>query len=201
MQNGKLPIFVSLTLLILGASSVLAGPFTTCSTKGASPVFHTGADGSNCFAQSDGIGAATAKARDNGSEADADVSSGPGKATAITTGGGFSEADSDTGSISKATSLGNSQANATSDEHGNASSTAMNGAEADTSAFGNCKTKATAIGAGSSAIADCQSAGQKFTASATGGGSANVNSSFAHCNASAGQTAKVTGNGFTCKAP
>jgi hypothetical protein len=193
--------FAAATLLALaaGAAHARQAPFTvTCVENHNTSVDLLGADGSECFASSDKTGTAKAKASDDKSFADAEVSSkGTSKATAR--GGSFSEAISDTGGTSISHVTGPSgDGDATSDHKGNATTNATGGSEAHSQAFGNCDAKATSDGAGSFAKAVCQANGTFARATASGGGEAQAfNDAPPVCHANGG-IAKVRSSGGNC---
>jgi len=186
-----------------GPAHARSAPFTVkCVEKHNTTLDLVGSDGSECFASSDKTGTATAKASDDHSFADAELSS-KGTSTATARGGSFSEAISDTGgiSISHVTGAGG-DGDATTDHKGTATTKATGGSEAHTQAFGKCDAQATADGAGSFALGDCEAKGTFAHAKATGGGEARAFWNAAPiCNAVAPATAKVHSSGGNCSAP
>jgi hypothetical protein len=182
-------------LLAFAAEEAHAGAGAVCSEKKASSVDHTGTDGSECFASSDGSGKATAKAV-GGSYADSEVQTG-GKSKATATGGSFSEATSDTGGHSTGNAATGSSVTVASDEHGVAKGTGTGGSEADAAAFGKCNASAKATG-GSLAVADCEANGTFAHATATGGGVAKAfDNATPVCEPGSG-TATVRSSGGNC---
>jgi hypothetical protein len=131
-----------------------------------------GADGSECFAQSDGSGLAKACASDNKSSADSEMSTG-GTTHATAKGGSISIATADHHgtSVSHVEGAGG-DGDATADDKGTATTNVTGCAEGHTQAFGNCNATATASGAGSFAKAVCENNGTHATATATKGGHA-----------------------------
>ena len=186
---------------VAGAAHARSAPFTVkCVEKHNTTLDLVGSDGSECFASSDKTGTATAKASDDHSFADAELSS-KGTSTATARGGSFSEAISDTGGISISHVTGASDGDATTDHKGTATTTASNASEAHSQAFGKCDAVAKADG-GSFALADCEAKGTFAHATATGGGEARAFWNAAPiCNAVAPATAKVRSTGGKCDAP
>ena len=157
-----------------------------------------GGDGSECFAQSDGTGTATACAKGNKSSADAEPNTG-GTATATARGGSISISSADNGgtSISHVSGAGG-DGDATSDDKGTATTKATGGSEAHTQAFGKCDATATATG-GSFANAVCEHNGTHATAVATKGGHAEgFDDKSPICIANGVSTAKVRSTGGNC---
>jgi hypothetical protein len=189
--------FAAAMLLAFVAPQAHAGAGAVCNEKMATGIDHTGTDGSECLASSDGTSTAKSKATGAKSVAEADVSTG-GKANAVATGGSFSEAGSDTGSHSKSTASSGSLAEAFSDEHGKAKATATGGSDAVVDAFGKCKGTAKATGA-SLAVAVCEHDGTFAHATATGGGEAEgSDTSPPTCIPGPSGTAKVRSTGGNC---
>ncbi len=172
MRPGKATIgwLGAAMLLALSAAQAHAGGAVCAPHLGL--VDHTGSDGSECLASSDGTGTPHANAKGAGSFAEADLSSG-GKATATAKDGSFSDAAADSGghSTSHASGAG-SFGEAVSDDHGTAKATATAGGNGQSAAFGKCKATGKATGSSSAAFAQCENAGTFATATATNGGTA-----------------------------
>ncbi|MGH7924839.1 MAG: hypothetical protein ACREQH_09660 [Candidatus Binatus sp.] len=161
-------------------------------------VDHSGTDGSECYASTDGTGKAHATASGDHSYAEADQGS-HSKSTATATGGSQSYAESDTGghSTSHASDPG-SFAKADTDEHGKAKATATGGGNGQAQAFGKCKSSGKATGANSMANGHCENGGFADATATNGGIAMAYDDGPPTCDTSSGGTAKVRSTFGNC---
>lgn len=199
MARGKAMIgFAAAALLPFAAAQAFAGAKTVCTTSSSSThVMHTGSDGSECLATSDGTGKAKANASGSGSYAETDVLSG-GHSSSFATDSAMSEAESESDGRSTAhASNPGSNTYVDADNHGVAKGTATGGSTSEATALGKCVATSKAT-QGSTADANCEAAGSFVHSTATDGGEAfGSDSSPPTCTPNGG-TAKVRSTGGNC---
>jgi hypothetical protein len=186
--------FAAGVLLIFASAPVHAGAGAVCkSTSGVD--MHSGADGSDCLASSDGTGNAKASAKTSGS-AQTFVTTG-GKSNAVATGSGSAEAESESGGKSTAHASSSGSAFVDADNGGVATTTATGSGSGEATAFGNCVATSKASSS-ATANADCTTSGGFVHSTATNGGTAIGTDTAPPTCSPGGGTAKVRSSGGNC---
>ena len=186
--------FATAVVLFFGAAPAHAGKGAVCkSTSGVDQ--HTGADGSDCLASSDGTGNAKARAKTGGS-AQTFVETG-GKSNSVATNDGSAEAESESGGKSTAHASTSGSAFVDADNGGVASATATGSGTGEATAFGNCVARSKATQS-ATANADCSTSGGFVHSTATNGGTAIGSDTAPPTCTPGGGTAKVRSSGGDC---